>query len=618
MRRVFKPLYWAVTLQLRARLRERAVVRRLRESGLVDSDYYCRSYPDVDTPQLDPVVHYVRHGASEGRNPNPFFDTSFYLAGNPDVALPGHNPLDHFHSHGWREGRDPAPHFSIAAYLAVNPDVREGESDPLQHYLLFGKPEGRPLQPRVERANQEPTPAPAPAGPRISLRSIEGASAGRGEEQADDPIVVCIAHVVPFPPRAGNHLRIYRYLRWLERRGYEVVMISSPLPGEELSEAQLEEAARGLTNLIYCHRDGELRTALSPRIQRLVEGLAGREALPLPAEVAGGVDADLARSEAIFCPDVALRTALHLDAQLDGPSVMIAHYVFSTRFLGYLRPATLKIIDTIDVFSTKLHKVAAYGIEGEIILEHEEERQLLLRGDVVLAIQPEEARELENLVPDREVITAGIDFEAAPEDCAALPPRSAKPTLLLIASGNALNIRGLRDFLQYAWPLVLRDHPDATLLVAGAVCSSLPPEAPGVRALGFVDSVDELYRRSHVVINPAVAGTGLKIKTVEAMAAYRPIVTWPLGVDGLPPELTRLCLVASDWYQFYIHVSACLQEGRAEAYSRRERDQIGVSLSAAHNYAQLTELVDRHCRRRGAPAHRRAAQAAPSHQEAAH
>jgi hypothetical protein len=50
----------------------------IRASGLFDEDWYLRRYPDVAAAGIDPVEHYCRHGAAEGRNPSALFDTIYY------------------------------------------------------------------------------------------------------------------------------------------------------------------------------------------------------------------------------------------------------------------------------------------------------------------------------------------------------------------------------------------------------------------------------------------------------------------------------------------------------------------------------------------------------------
>ena len=46
-------------------------------------------------------------GFKEGRDPSGDFDTHAYLAANPDVAAAGINPLEHFLRFGALEGRLP-------------------------------------------------------------------------------------------------------------------------------------------------------------------------------------------------------------------------------------------------------------------------------------------------------------------------------------------------------------------------------------------------------------------------------------------------------------------------------------------------------------------------------
>lgn len=77
----------------------------LRASGYFDTRWYQRAYPDVASQNADPVIHYLRFGADEGRDPGPRFSTRAYLSGNPDVALLGVNPLVHYLRHGHAEGR---------------------------------------------------------------------------------------------------------------------------------------------------------------------------------------------------------------------------------------------------------------------------------------------------------------------------------------------------------------------------------------------------------------------------------------------------------------------------------------------------------------------------------
>jgi hypothetical protein len=137
-----------------ARRRTRRDARLILSSGLLDCNWYRSAYPDLQgVPDHVAAVHYMRHGAAEGRNPNPIFNTNWYLATYRDVAEAGINPLVHYVCWGSTEGRDPGPDFSTIGYLQANTDVAIAGTEPLLHFLRFGAAEGRQPKPQLDPAS---------------------------------------------------------------------------------------------------------------------------------------------------------------------------------------------------------------------------------------------------------------------------------------------------------------------------------------------------------------------------------------------------------------------------------------------------------------------------------
>lgn len=54
----------------------------LNQQGLFDNGWYLRRYPDIAAAGVDPLQHFVMHGAAEGRDPNPGFSLSGYAFAN--------------------------------------------------------------------------------------------------------------------------------------------------------------------------------------------------------------------------------------------------------------------------------------------------------------------------------------------------------------------------------------------------------------------------------------------------------------------------------------------------------------------------------------------------------
>lgn len=92
-------------LFIKRKLRKQATI--IRESGLFDEDWYLLQYPDVVESGVDPILHYLKFGAYEGRFPNPEFDSAWYLEEYEDVRSSGGNPLIHYILYGRSEGRQP-------------------------------------------------------------------------------------------------------------------------------------------------------------------------------------------------------------------------------------------------------------------------------------------------------------------------------------------------------------------------------------------------------------------------------------------------------------------------------------------------------------------------------
>jgi glycosyltransferase involved in cell wall biosynthesis len=139
------------------RLRYRKWKKIIEKSGLFDVKYYLFTYPDVRLQDINPIMHYIKYGTYEGRNPSAEFDTNYYLETYEDVI--NINPLVHYVLHGKLEKRARnkkelqyleeynllinSKYFNKEYYLKSNPDLDKNLIDPVAHYILFGEKEGR-------------------------------------------------------------------------------------------------------------------------------------------------------------------------------------------------------------------------------------------------------------------------------------------------------------------------------------------------------------------------------------------------------------------------------------------------------------------------------------------
>lgn len=140
----------------------------VKNSGEFDANWYIQVYNDVRKSGVDPIYHYIKYGAKEGRKPNPWFDTVKYtkdsMQMSNDSAI---NPFVHYlesrqfsstkqidkgHLASFSDASikialerfDKFPLFSASAYLAMNEPLRNVQGlIPSHHALVWGIPEGR-------------------------------------------------------------------------------------------------------------------------------------------------------------------------------------------------------------------------------------------------------------------------------------------------------------------------------------------------------------------------------------------------------------------------------------------------------------------------------------------
>jgi hypothetical protein len=561
-------------------------VQLLRDTKVIESSnifspmWYFSQNPDVRAIAADPLMHYLGRGTAEGRDPCPMFDSDWYLAQNPDVHSAGTNPLVHYLQYGAAEGRDPAPIFDSDRYLTQYPDVRAKGMNPLAHYLRHGAAEGRSffLAGGVARKTISIVQDDS------AVYQIENlATEFIRPDAATKHLIICVTHELPWPSHAGNQYRIAQMLDWLAQKDYELLVVVVPLGDTRLSDTDRAAAFQKYNNVVICYSRGLVQTSLKS-LNISVDSLHGQLVKNIFKRLKNSSrnpNSPLHEFERNYCHEALIGLMVEIARQAQD-TIYYLNYAFMTRVLDYLPSKSHSFVDTHDIFSQKSKKVFDYGIRGEIHMAADEERRMLRRADALLAIQRDDAQVLRTLVPGKPVLTVGVDFK-----CVDVGPPSTSPTILMVANDNALNIKGISDFLRFAWPAIKFAVPDVKFTAVGLIGKVVLTDDPQVILAGVVDSLTPYYKQARVVINPAVAGTGLKIKTVESIAHMRPIVTWPHGVDGISEPLIRLCYVAENWYNFGEKVIALLSNKKNDANRTADPSTIRNALTADVVYREL-------------------------------
>ena len=101
------------------------------------------------------------------------------------------------------------------------------------------------------------------------------------------------------------------------------------------------------------------------------------------------------------------------------------------------------------------------------------------------------------------------------------------------------NVDSVRWLATEVWPRIREALPDATMRVYGAypteAVKQLHRPKEGFHVLGFAPSVEAAMDASRVLLAPLRFGAGIKGKIVDAWMHGLPVVTTPIGAEGMRP-----------------------------------------------------------------------------------
>ena len=118
--------------------------------------------------------------------------------------------------------------------------------------------------------------------------------------------------------------------------------------------------------------------------------------------------------------------------------------------------------------------------------------------------------------------------------------KPGRPRLLFVgnfAGGDGSpNGDAVLFFLRDIWPAVIKAVPEAEFQIVGRTSQSVQQLAAGksnVILSGFVDDLADVYAQATAAVAPIRFGTGTRIKILEAFAHTCPVVSTPIGAEGI-------------------------------------------------------------------------------------
>lgn len=192
--------------------------------------------------------------------------------------------------------------------------------------------------------------------------------------------------------------------------------------------------------------------------------------------------------------------------------------------------------------------------EGRRMLRFE--RWAIEHADNVISLSPADINTFARLVPGKSIrhVPPLFDYPASDPSIFRNPP-------LLGFVGNLdwwPNAEALRWYLAHVHP-----HHELHLHVMGTGNAAFLAGVDRVTTHGFVPNIRDVWSAFDVMIAPILSGSGVSIKTAEALYNGKPVIATATGARGLPsPQMIaglRICGSAEDW----IATLRALAEGAA-------------------------------------------------------
>lgn len=313
--------------------------------------------------------------------------------------------------------------------------------------------------------------------------------------------VLVTSPIPSHPQNHGNRARVYSLCRTLQKRGYKIHFVYG---GFEGLTAEQEHAMRSTWDHVYViPHDLSTRRRKSHRNHHMIDDWY----VPQVTEITERI---LRIWKIDFC---------------------LANYVWFSKWLDSVPAGIPKYLDTHDMFANRDKALKKDGIDGNwYSTTPAEEAKAFNRADRVLAIQESEAESFRKAT-DQTVTTLG-HYLPAQFLKPTQTPKGRKLKVGYLASNNPINQHSLHYFGK-----ILTDRSNMleamSFHLAGAICSSDTAQNIPFEKLGFVDTVASFYEDMDIILNPNLGGTGLKIKSVEALSYGKPLVATRDAMVGI-------------------------------------------------------------------------------------
>jgi glycosyltransferase involved in cell wall biosynthesis len=221
------------------------------------------------------------------------------------------------------------------------------------------------------------------------------------------------------------------------------------------------------------------------------------------------------------------------------------------------------------------------------------EGRLVREFEAVLAVSHEDSAALQEAAGqpmDIVVIPIAIDIDEV-----TIVKREAEPNHILHIGTMYWppNIDAVNWFVRQVHPIIRQQRPDVQFDVVGArpptELLALNNAGLGINVTGYVEDPTPYQRQTAVMVVPLLAGGGMRVKILNALASGIPIVSTTLGCEGIAVTPGKDILIGDTPEEFATAVLSLLNDGNL---AKQVADQGRRTVVEKYDYRMVCRSLD--------------------------
>ncbi len=174
--------------------------------------------------------------------------------------------------------------------------------------------------------------------------------------------------------------------------------------------------------------------------------------------------------------------------------------------------------------------------------------------DGIIAISADDAKKIQNFAPGAAVTSIPVNVDVLQHN-----HKSNGDIFYIGAFDWYPNLYGVNWFLKEVWPNVKQEAPEISFNIAGRKMEANLKPVPINNVIYHGEVADSRSFMEHhgIMVVPLFAGSGIRIKILEAMALGKAVISTSLGAEGIACKPGKEIIIANTATEFIEAIAKC-------------------------------------------------------------